>query len=98
MAKLVQDAEMYHYLDIDSADDPNGVVLAIRDMAEELLESQTSQVFGPSATVTQEQLDGEDSQIIYTKRPILSLTKIEFLYLPDTTQELYNNVDILQSV
>lgn len=98
MAKLVADVEMYNYLDIDPTDDPNGVALAIRDMAEELLETQTAQTFGPSELVDREQLDGNDLHVIYTRRPIQGINKIEFLYLPDVTQELYNNLDILQSV
>ncbi len=98
MSILVNDQDMYDYLDIESTDDPNGVVLGIRDAVEQMLAAETGQDFGPAATIVREQRDGNDMYIMYSRRNILTLDKIEFLFLPDVTQELYFNLDILNYV
>lgn len=99
MAKLIEDADVYAYLDLEAAiDDPNGVALKIRDAAEALLELQTAQTFGPSEGILQETYDGTGLHIMYSKRPIEVLTAIEFRYLPEVIQEDYYSLDIMQGV
>jgi hypothetical protein len=98
MAKLVQDDEIYAYLGESQADDQGGIIIALRDAAEELLEANTNRVFGPGVILTQEQYDGPGGHLIFTRRPIDVLTKIEFRYLPEVIQELYFTLDIMQYV
>lgn len=99
MAKLVENDDIYHYLDIDPAiDDPNGVVPGIRDAAEDMLENETNRHYGLGETLTQDPYDGPGGHLIFTRRPISVLTKVEFRYLPEIVQELYYTLDLLQYV
>lgn len=98
MAKLVEDLEIYNYLDVDESDDDASVLLAIRDSIEELLEQQTSQTFGPVASVIDEVLDGTGASIIFVRRPIAAIVEIKFRYLPETVDEQFYNVDVTDGI
>lgn len=99
MAKLVENADIYAYLDLEAdVDDPNTIIPGIRDSVEALLEEQTSQIFGPEEALTQEAYDGTGEHIMYSRRPIKELDLIEFRYLPDDIQETYSSDDIMDGV
>jgi hypothetical protein len=98
MAKLVTDADIYAYLEIDAADDEGGNLLKLRDAVEDLLEHDTSQTFGPEEAVVDEAHDGLGNQTLYTRRPIKSLTSIKFRYIREGLQDQYFNLDLTDYV
>lgn len=92
MAKLVEDAEIYAFLKVEIEDDPQGVVLSIRDSIEDLLATMTSRIFGPEEVIANEAYDGYGSSILYIKRPLKVLTAITFRYDAPFTENDYNVV------
>lgn len=98
MAKLVEDDEIYAYLNIiPEDDDPHGVALHIRDSVEELLETTCSQHFGPSELVSEENQDGHGTNVIYTNREIEGLVDIKFRY-GHTDENRYHTLDLVDNV
>jgi hypothetical protein len=95
---LVSDDDIYAYLDEEPDDDPNGVLLTIRDAVEELLATETSCVFGDEAILVDEVYDGSGSSLLYTKRPIKVLTGIKFLYGSEILAEQYFSLPITDYV
>lgn len=98
MAKLVLDEEVYQYLGIEHEDDdPHGVALQIRDSVENMLEELTSQQFGVAAEIVDEPHDGHGTGVIFTNRPIDSITSISIRYgVGDEAQ--YSNLDLQDAV
>lgn len=98
MAKLVDDVEMYGYLGIAAdEDDPHGNALLIRDAVEDLLEQQTSQLFGPAQEIVDEMQDGEGTRIIFTNHKIDEVLAIAIRYSANDALEYYD-VDILDGI
>jgi hypothetical protein len=76
--KLVSLNEVKEHLDLDLEDQvPDRRLSSIRDAVEALLAEQTGKVFGPAEAAIVEDIDGTDTQSIWTTRPIGELTSIE---------------------
>jgi hypothetical protein len=87
---LVDDQDIYDYLDLSpSEDDPNSNVLKIRDAVEAQFAHDTNRTFGPAAVIVQEMYDGSGTHSMFTRRPIAILDNIEFAYLPENQQPFY---------
>lgn len=95
---LVNDADIYAYLDEDVADDPSGALLIIRDSVEELLAQETSCIFGPEEAIVDDPYDGQDSNLMYLRRPIKTIEAIKFRYIQEALTDQYFNLDLTNYV
>jgi hypothetical protein len=99
MPRLIEDVDIYNYLDIDpSEDDPGGNLLKIRDAVEEAIVHDCNREFGPTGLLVDEPYDGTGTKMIFTRRGIQSLESIKFRYLPEIVQEQFFTLDISQYI
>lgn len=75
MATLVTLQEFKQYLPYEAADQ-DAVFNAILNAVEDHLASKTGQTFAAAGTVTQENHSGDGSRVLYTRRPVSTLTTI----------------------
>jgi hypothetical protein len=88
--KLVEPAEQLVYMKLKEDHEDAEVVDLIIKAAEELLETETDRTFAAEETVTDEIHDGEGSYIVYTNRPIKSLTELVIVRPDDDTTIEYD--------
>lgn len=99
--KLVEVTDVLEFLKLPTDHKDAGVVQSLILAAENMLELETGQTFGTIETVEDEIHDGQGTFIVYTDRPISSLTELVIVRPDDDTTIEYNydvNNDLTWSV